>query len=216
MGAHPVRAFLYARVSTQDKGQDPENQLPEMRRSVKIRNWQLRHEYIDHASAGGKKVREQFDEMLEACDRGEADVILIWALDRLSREGPLKTLLLVNRLERAGVRVKSMREPWLDPESPTYELLLPIFAWIAKQERQRLSERVLAGLERAKQNGAQLGRPALGDTAEIVALRAQKLSIRAIAKKVGLSPSAVADKLKSAQKAVRKTHAKMRSQSAHE
>lgn len=211
-----MRAFLYARVSTKDKGQDPENQLPEMRRSVEIRQWKLRREYIDHASAGGKKVREQFDEMLEACDRGEADVILIWALDRFSREGPLKTMLLLDRLSRAGVKVKSIKEPWLDPDSPTYDLLLPIFAWIAKQERQRISERVIAGLQTAREKGKRLGRPRVGNTSEIATLRAQGLSLRAIGKKVGVSYASVKRRLESAPRAVPKTHAKMRSRSAHE
>lgn len=197
-----MRAFLYARVSTRDKGQDVENQLPEMRHSVERRDWQLRREYIDHVSAGGKKVREQFDEMLEACDRGEADVILIWALDRFSREGPLKTMLLLDRLERARVRVKSIKEPWLDPDSPTYELLLPIFAWIAKQERLRMSERVVAGMARAKEKGTRsgrrIGRPKVGaDAALIRQLEQQGLARREIARRVNVSEGTVRNLLKS-------------------
>lgn len=193
-----MRAFLYARVSTRDKGQDVENQLPEMRCSVETRQWQLRREYIDYVSAGGKKVREQFDEMLEACDRGEADVILIWALDRFSREGPLKTMLLLDRLARAGVKVKSIKEPWLDPDSPTYELLLPIFAWIAKQERIRLGERVRAGMARAREKGVRFGRPGHGADAQHVALlRRRGHSLRTIAKEVGISEGSVRRLLKS-------------------
>jgi DNA invertase Pin-like site-specific DNA recombinase len=197
-----MRAFLYARVSTRDKGQDVENQLPEMRRSVETRNWQMRREYIDHVSAGGKKLREQFDEMLEACDRREADVILIWALDRFSREGALKTMLLLDRLERAGVRVKSMKEPWLDPDSPTYELLLPIFAWIAKQERLRMSERVIAGMARAKEKGTRsgrrIGRPKVAaDAALIHQLDAQGCARREIARRVNVSEGTVRNLLRS-------------------
>lgn len=193
-----MKAFLYARVSTDDKGQDPENQLPEMRRFVTLREWILRREYIDYVTASGKKVREQFDEMLEACDRGEADIILIWALDRFSREGPLKTMLLLDRLQRAGVRVKSMKEPWLDPDSPTYELLLPIFAWIAKQERIRLSERVKAGMARVREKGVSVGRPRCeADAARIRTLRQRKHSLRAIAIEVGVSEATVRRLLKS-------------------
>ena len=204
-----MRAFLYARVSTLDKGQEVENQLPEMRRSVEARNWQLRREYIDRASASGKRVREQFDEMLEACDRHEADAILIWALDRFSREGPLKTMLLLDRLARAGVKVRSLKEPWLDPDSPTYELLLPIFAWIAKQESIRLGERVRAGMARARENGARFGRPPHeADLQQIARLRSRGHSLRAIAKEVGISEASVRRALKSParprQKGVRK------------
>jgi DNA invertase Pin-like site-specific DNA recombinase len=193
-----VRAFLYARVSTRDKGQDTENQLPEMRQFAERRQWQLKREYVDQVGAGGTKVREQFDEMLAACDRGEAEVVLIWALDRFSREGALKTMLLIDRLERAGVRVKSMKEPWLDPDSPTYELLLPIFAWIAKQERIRLGERVKAGMARAKEKGARFGRPLHGvDAQQIALLRSRGHSLRSIAQQVGISEVSVRRTLKS-------------------
>ena len=193
-----MRAVLYARVSTGDKGQDTENQLPEMRRFVDTRGWQLRREYIDTTSASGKRVREQFDEMLEACDRHEADVIIIWALDRFSREGPLKTMLLLDRLERASVRVKSIKEPWLDPDSPTYDLLLPIFAWIAKQESVRLGERVRAGMARVRASGTRIGRPGHGvDVQQIARLRSRGHSLRAIAKEVGISEGSVRRALKS-------------------
>jgi DNA invertase Pin-like site-specific DNA recombinase len=193
-----MKAFLYARVSTRDKGQDTENQLPEMRQFAERRQWQLRREYVDHASASsGKKMREQFDEMLEACDRGEADVILVWALDRFSREGPLKTMLLLDRLVRAGVRVKSMKEPWLDPDSPTYDLLVPIFAWLAKQESIRLGERVRAGMARAREHGQRFGRPLHGaDPQQIARLRGSGLSYRQIAKHVGISEGSVRRALK--------------------
>lgn len=196
-----MRAFLYARVSTGDKGQDTENQMPEMRRCVEGRGWKLRREYLDQISARGKRIREQFDEMLEACDRHEADIVVIWALDRFSREGPLKTMLLLDRLQRAGVRVKSMREPWLDPDSPTYDLLVPIFAWIAKQESVRLGERVRAGMERARSNGKSFGRPRHQiPRQKIVGLRGEGLSLRQIAKATGISEGSVRRALKTVRK----------------
>jgi DNA invertase Pin-like site-specific DNA recombinase len=192
-----MKTFLYARVSTTDKHQDAENQLPEMRREVERQGWTLKREFIDLTSASGKKKREQFDEMLEACERHQADVLMIWALDRFSREGPLRTLLLIDRLSRAGVKVKSMREPWLDPNSPSYELLLPIFAWIAKQESMRLGERVKAGMERAREKGVRFGRPGHGaDVAQIRRLRRSGASLRVIAARVGISEASVRRSLK--------------------
>jgi DNA invertase Pin-like site-specific DNA recombinase len=202
-----MRVFVYARVSTPDKSQNVENQLPEMRRELKRLGWELRREFIDRASASGKRKREQFDEMMVACERHQADAILIWSLDRFSREGPLKTLLLIDRLSRAGVKVKSMREPWLDPSSPTYELLLPIFAWIARQESIRLGERVKAGMTRARNNGARFGRPRHGVPIDTIArLRKSGASLRAIASRVKISEASVRRSLKmwSRQKGVRK------------
>lgn len=196
-----MRAFLYARVSTADKEQDTENQLLDMRRCVDGREWKLRREFVDQVSGRGKKTREQFDEMLEACDRHEADVVVIWALDRFSREGPLKTMLLLDRLQRAGVRVKSLKEPWLDPDSPTYDLLVPIFAWIAKQESIRLGERVVAGMARARANGARFGRPRVSiDPAIAGTYRAHGWSLRRIAAKLGVSEGSVRNALREPQR----------------
>lgn len=204
-----MRAFLYARVSTKDKGQDAENQVPDMRKFARDRDWELRREFVDNASAFRKVTREQFDEMFAAAERRETDVILIWALDRFCCEGPLKTMLLLDRLSRSGVRVKSMKEPWLDPDSPTYDLLLPIFAWIAKQERMRIGERVRAGMTNAKallkqgkptQKGKTrwAGRPRVDvDVARIGTYRAHGWSLRRIAAKVGVSEGSVRNALKS-------------------
>jgi DNA invertase Pin-like site-specific DNA recombinase len=145
------RVAFHARVSTTDKGQDPMNQLVELRRYSESRTDKMPIiEYVEQETATGKKRRPVFENVLRDAERGRFEVLVIWALDRFSREGPLRTMLLLDRLHRAGVKVKSLKEPWLDPDSPSYDLLLPIFAWIAKQEALRISERVRAGRDRAR------------------------------------------------------------------
>lgn len=173
-----VRVALHARVSTTDKGQDPTNQLLELRRySEGKTNCAPVAEYVEQETATGRRRRPVFDQMVLDAERGRFEVLVIWALDRFSREGPLKTMLMLDRLHRAGVKVKSLREPWLDPDSPTYDLLLPIFAWLAKQEALRISERVRSGLDRARASGKRLGRPRiLVDATKIADLRAQGYS----------------------------------------
>jgi DNA invertase Pin-like site-specific DNA recombinase len=127
-------------------------------------------------------------------------------VDRLSREGTLKTLTLIDKLAKLGVRVRSHCEPWLDPASPTYDLLLPIFAWIARQESVRISERVRAGLQTAVAKGKKLGRrPKHGDQAgevvrRILVMRSAGKSLRVIAENVGLSRSRISQIIKAAEK----------------
>jgi DNA invertase Pin-like site-specific DNA recombinase len=184
-----VRVALHARVSTTDKGQDPRNQIFELRRhsESKARSAPI-IEYVEQETATGKKGRPVFEKMIQEAEHGRFDVLVIWALDRFSREGPLKTMLLLDRLHRAGVKVKSLKEPWLDPESPTYDLLLPIFAWIAKQEALRISERVRAGLDRARSSGTKLGRPrVVVDAAQISDLRARGYSWAEVRAELGVS-----------------------------
>jgi DNA invertase Pin-like site-specific DNA recombinase len=62
-------------------------------------------------------------------------------------------------LDRAGVQLVSVREPWLDTGGPVRDLLLAIFSWVAEQERRRLAERTKAGLARVREHGSRSGRP---------------------------------------------------------
>ena len=87
------------------------------------------------------------------------DVLLIWALDRLSREGVAATLEIVARLGKSGVKVWSYQEPWTDTDGESLELLLSIAAWVARMESVRRAERTKAGLGRAVKQGKKLGRP---------------------------------------------------------
>ena len=116
-------------------------------------------EYIDLVS-GGRSDRENFLRMLEDADKHKFELLLIWSLDRLSREGISNTLGYLARLKRNGVAVKSLQESWLDTRDESLgQLLVAIFSWVAEQERRRISERTLAGLARAKRHGQKLGRP---------------------------------------------------------
>ncbi len=77
----------------------------------------------------------------------------------------------------------SRQEPWLDTAAPAAELLLAVFAWVAKQERDRIAERVRAGQARAREAGVHLGRPRRQvDVETVLARRAQGWSWRKIAR----------------------------------
>src|SRR3954465_8563622 len=86
-------------------------------------------------------------------------LVLFWSLDRFSREGVLETLQHLQRLSSHGVEWFSYREEYLRSVGVFKEAVLAIRAGIAKQERIRLSERVQAGLSRARAQVKLLGRP---------------------------------------------------------
>ena len=94
--------------------------------------------------------------MLDA-KRHHFDVVLAWALDRLSREGAAAILNLVNNLK--PVRVFNYQEQWSEAPGIVADILYGITGWVAQMESQRRSERTLAGLERARREGKILGRP---------------------------------------------------------
>jgi DNA invertase Pin-like site-specific DNA recombinase len=87
------------------------------------------------------------------------DLVAVWSLDRLTREGPLQTLLYLQRLAAMGVKVYSHQEAYLDPSLPFYESIVAFLADIARWERTRRLERTKAGLRRALAQGKKLGRP---------------------------------------------------------
>jgi DNA invertase Pin-like site-specific DNA recombinase len=188
----PKRIVLYARVSTKDKGQDTRNQLAQLREFCAKQDWTITREYVDQASAKTAD-RPKFKEMIEAASRHEFDLVLFWSLDRFSREGVLETLQHLQKLTSYAVGWKSFTEQYLDSCGVFRDAVLSILATIAKQERIRLSERTVAGLERARKQGRVGGRPrVVTDRRRVTELRAAGKSLGEIAAEMHLSKTTVA------------------------
>jgi DNA invertase Pin-like site-specific DNA recombinase len=182
-----MRAALYGRVSTKDKGQDTENQLVQLRAFAATQGWTVSREFVDRET-GSTSDRAEFQAMFRAAAQRQFDILLFWSLDRLSREGVLETLQHLNRLTSYGVNYRSFTEQYFDSCGIFKDAVISILATVAKQERLRISERVRAGLDRARARGKHLGRPRVHvEPARITALRAQGSSWRAIARRLGLS-----------------------------
>lgn len=181
-----TRTALYGRISTRDKGQDVENQLTQLREFAAKQGWIVVQEFVDRES-GSTAERAEFQAMFRAASQRKFDVLLFWSLDRLSREGVLETLQHLNRLTSYGVNYRSFTEQYFDSCGIFKDAVISILATIAKQERIRISERVKAGLDRARTRGKRLGRPQIVvDTRKVAALRAQGLSWPRIAKQLGV------------------------------
>jgi DNA invertase Pin-like site-specific DNA recombinase len=186
-----MKIAIYARVSTKDKGQDAENQLAQLREFATKQDWQIVAEFVDRET-GSKSDRAEFQAMFEAASQRKFDLLLFWALDRLSREGVLETLQHLNRLTSYGVGFGSFTEQYFDSLGIFKDAVISILATIARQERIRLSERTKAGLAQARRNGRQIGRPRLTvQSSEIARLRASGLSLRAIGRELGISEGSV-------------------------
>ena len=103
-----------------------------------------------------------------------------------------KTLQHLQRLAASWVDYKSYTEQYLDSCGIFRDAVLSILATIAKQERVRIRERTIAGLERARASGKHLGRPKLiVDRKKIMKLHRQGKSLGEIGKTLKLSKTSV-------------------------
>ena len=191
-----MRIAIYTRISTKDKGQETENQRAQLVQFSESQGWQITQEYQDHES-GGNPDRAQFRRMLQDAGTRKWDLLLFWALDRLTREGTLATLKYLELLESYGIRWRSFTEPWIDSAGPFRDVIISLLASLAKQERIRISERVKAGLERVRTEGKRLGRkPRLIPENRLRELVKQEWSLAEMAQLFGCGRSTVRDRMK--------------------
>jgi putative DNA-invertase from lambdoid prophage Rac len=112
--------------------------------------------FIDIIS-GKEDKRPEWDKMFSEARKKKFDILLFWDLSRFSRSGTLFTLQRLDELEKLGIRWISYQEPYLDSLGPFKDVVISIFSSINKVEREKISERTKAGLERALEQGKTLG-----------------------------------------------------------
>src|SRR5437867_5627319 len=190
-----MKVAIYSRVSTRNHGQDNINQLRQLREYCERQSYEIVAEYIDEAS-GSHGDRVQFKRLFEDAHRHRFSLVLFWSLDRLSREGVLETLRYLERLTLYGVAWKSYTEQYLDSAGIFKDAIISIMATLAKQERIRVSERTVAGLETARAKGKVLGRPRkVFDREKLVKLRRAGWSLGQLSREFCISRTHVASLL---------------------
>jgi DNA invertase Pin-like site-specific DNA recombinase len=152
------RCAVWLRVSTDDQNSD--NQIPDVEQLVAHRGLQEVARYVvsDSASQPGPEYKAALAALLADAHAGRFDVLVVWAADRLSREGIEALLRIVRQLRESGCALISVQEPWLNGSDATTELLLAIAGWVAGQDSKRRSERIKAGLATRKAHGLPVGR----------------------------------------------------------
>jgi DNA invertase Pin-like site-specific DNA recombinase len=154
------RAAIYIRTSTRDGRQHTANQIRVIRQYAKQRRFEIVEQFMDKASGSrGADSRGALADLLKAAHQGRFSIVLVFALDRFSREGVYKTLQYIERLKAAGVEFRSVTEEHINTAGAAGEMFLSIAASMAKLERELIRARIYAGLDRAKARGKKLGRP---------------------------------------------------------
>jgi len=185
---------LYARVSTDDKGQNPEVQLEPLRAYAKLRGLTVVAEYVDFLS-GSKRSRPELDRMMADAKDKKFDAVLVWKFDRFARSVIHLTTALES-FKSWGISFMSITEQ-VDTSTPMGKLVFTILGAVAEMERDNLIERTKAGLKHARSKGIKLGRRA-GKEFDLNAareLKAQGHSLRAISRTLGQPLSTVFEKV---------------------
>lgn len=199
----PLKVVLYCRVSTED--QDLAGQERDLRTYAAFQGWTIAAEYCEKVSGTGRVEREQYDRLLRDAARPDRgwDRLLVWSLDRWSREERFdRAVGSILDMEKGGVQFASFKEPYLstpDPDDATAgfarNLLLGVVTSVAAFESRRKSERVRVAMREIKEgrrptrSGRPPGRPRRvtpEKAARIMELRSQRLKWREIAGRVGL------------------------------
>jgi len=168
------RAALYTRVSTLD--QNPQTQLYDLRTLAQQRGLEIVKEYTDRGISGARARRPALDELLRDARRGQFDVVLVWACDRLARS-VRHFLEVLDDLNHLGIEFISYREN-IDTAGPLGRAVVVIIGAIAELERNLIIERVRAGMRRARLEGRHIGRkPLVIDRTAVLRERAHGRSL---------------------------------------
>ena len=178
-----MHVYGYARVST--GGQELDIQLARLRSAgcTKI---------FCEKQSGAKAERRELSRLLAALSPG--DVVIITALDRLTRGGPFKMLCVLQEITTRGASYRSIAEPWADTTHELGEVLAALVGYIARKTREDILRRTAEGRARAVAMGVRMGRPPKLDSKARQAALQRKLAgepMRVIARDYHVSPSTI-------------------------
>jgi len=189
-----MKAAIYTRVSTSDKGQDVNTQLIPLREYCNNNKWEI-VEYSDNISA--VKKRPQFDLMMENAKARKFDIVVVWKIDRFVRSIE-EFVMVLNTLNSHQVRFISTTQGIdTDFKNSANKLMMTIFTGMAEFERELIRERVKAGINRRRLKGLPVGRQRkIVDSEMIFRLYEQGKSIREIAIELKQKKSTIWRRLK--------------------
>jgi DNA invertase Pin-like site-specific DNA recombinase len=185
-----MKIGIYARISKDSSSLD--NQLILLREYCQRMDYEIAYEYTDIIS-GASANRQEFNRMLSDASKRKFEMLLFYSLDRLSREGTRKTVYYLQQLDDYGVTYRSYTEQFIDSSGVFRDVIIALLSTLAKQERIRISERVHAGLSKARQQGRIGGRPTLDDSTinKIKIMKSSGKSIVAISKELRVSRGSI-------------------------
>jgi DNA invertase Pin-like site-specific DNA recombinase len=180
-----IKAALYARVSTDDKDQDPELQLSAMRKYCEDEGLEVHSEYVDYKRARDYSNRTEWKRLLNDMKQRKFKAVLVYKIDRLSREA-IYTLNILREFRERNIKFVSVMQD-VDTSTTMGKFFMNMMAVWAETESDLIGENVRAGIARRIAKGKGWGRKPLNISKE---------KIESILEKHGGNKSAAARELK--------------------
>ncbi len=179
---------LYARVSTSDGRQDTEVQLTALRKYCENKDLKW-IEYVDEES-GSTEDRKNYQRLMADCRAGKISRVVVFRFDRFARS--VKTMVDgLDEFNRLGIDFVSLSEN-IQTDSPIGRAMYVIISAFSAMEKDILKQRVMAGLQKARESHIQLGRPRKGvDIGRAIELKRQGLGLRRIGRELGVSHATI-------------------------
>ncbi len=152
-----VKALIYARCSTDEKRQDVEIQLEELRGYCKRQGWD--YDEVKEYGSGSKSVPEKLREALIKIKERKYDVLLVYDMSRFSRLHPTTTSKMMDFVVENGCRFVSMQDSIDSDDEIKWLIIKPLFQYLSWVYSRNLSEKVKLGMAKAKKKGKNCGRP---------------------------------------------------------
>ena len=184
--------LIYTRVSKTE--QEPKNQIRELKEFCLKQDWKIYQVLIEKKSGlKGKNKRTEFAKIFQLASERKFDILLVWSLDRFTREGTVKTINYLQELYNYGIAFRSFKEMHLDTTGPYKEIIIALLSTIANMESVRRSERIKSGLERRKAQGKRVGKKEIDIQVQmkIAEMSNNNITIREIAKNLSISNNTV-------------------------
>lgn len=179
-----MKVAIYARVSTDE--QNSQTQVNECVAYCQARGWAYTI-FQDDGISGTKVSRPEFDKMIKATESGDFSAVMVWRFDRASRS-TMQLLTLLEILRGWGVDFISIREQ-VDTSTAAGKLMFTMISAFAQFERDSISDRTKAAMQRLKSEGKQVGRARSINYDEVIYLSSQGMRPAEIAVHLNITPA---------------------------
>ena len=152
-----MRAIIYARCSTDEKRQDVEVQLKQLREYCNRQGWE--YDEVSEYGSGSKGIPEKLGQVIELIMQRNYDAIVVHSMDRFSRLKPSITEQLLNQIVDCDCRFISIQENLDSDNKMVWYTMKGMWLYFANLYSVKLAEKIKLGMQRAKEKGQHCGRP---------------------------------------------------------